>query len=110
MAKENYAIWWLGQEEMESAPRGDGELEIPGPEYLARQWARRDGRPGGGRLWTDNDEFVGDEQKLGVDYWPNTPMSRALANCGGIVIRRKDLEHLATLPGLVTDFNLRRVA
>lgn len=102
--RSKYVIWWLDQYEMEDAEQ---HAELPPlPAYLQRQWDSRHGRAGRGRLWIDDEEFTGDEQKIGVDPWPKTPVGRVLKKCGGIVMRVEDLSSLQTMPGLVTDLDL----
>lgn len=95
-------IWWLSQQDCEAI--GD-VLADSVPEYIRSEYRSRYGRAGHGRLWS--------AAKFGAIRsveWNTSALARQLENCGGIVIMQRDAEHLADLPGILTDYGLRRVA
>lgn len=108
--RAEFAIWWLSPEDLRAI---DEELEWPQapPVYLLREIEDLRGRAGRGRLWFATELRAGrnpwDDPK--VDPWPDTPLSRRLQDCGGIVIRALDVALLRTMPGVVTDLKLDRL-
>ncbi len=103
------AIWWLSQSDSEILSDGNEELFPPDilPDYLEDEVMSRYGRPARGRLWVSMAQGF----KINDLKWPDpeTPLAKHCGLCGGIVLWRKDLPSLATLPGLVTDMNLQRL-
>lgn len=93
-----FVIWWLTQEETEAVA---GAVL---PQHLMDAVESRRGRPGRGRLWES-----GKGQPGGILVpWPDSPMGRHLQLCGGIIVSVADAWCLATQPGLVTTFHMRR--
>lgn len=95
-----YYIWWLTQEEMELCQGFIDDL----PEGLAAEMRSATGRVGRGRLW---DSITPDP--VSVDPWPRSPMAEHCHHCAGIVIEAEYMRYIRTLPGVVTDTQLRRV-
>lgn len=93
-----YLIWWLCDEDIEVIGE---KLPHNFPKYLQEQFQSRCGRAGRGRLWAAK----GMREAV---RWRKTAMARRLMDYGGIVIDAKNLNLLATLPGIVTDFTLQR--
>jgi hypothetical protein len=93
-------VWWLNQNDCDAIHEMDGRY----PRYLRDQFLSRQGRPGRGRLWAD-DQF-GDVKT----EWHVTPLCGLLERqYGGIVIRDEDVELVRELPGIVTDMSLKRI-
>jgi hypothetical protein len=105
--KNELAVWWLNQWDYENGIElEDGKLDIFGlPEYLQDEVRSRQGRPGRGRLW------VPDGIEIQDIPWPEkeTPLTRHLGKCGGIVFWRRDLPIVKEFPGVVTDMDLVRL-
>lgn len=117
--EDEYAIWWTTQAEVDAIKTHFGsDLVLPAwcPNYLQAAFASRAGRPGRGRLWVSSElEFV--MRQLGhrvpsARFNPEhgTALQTHCEGAGGIVIGREDIRTLAHLPGIVTDFDLVRVA
>lgn len=105
MTKSDLAIWWTNQSEANAIHDGDlGEL----PAAIANQLWSRIGRNGRGRLWVAAElESIPD---VSVSPWPTSSMATYLSeSCGGVVIRRSDIDKVNHLPGTITDFDLKRL-
>ena len=101
---QNYYIWWLNQEQTESAIQAIESKEIPN--YIESELHSRYGRSGRGRLWVHGSI----KDRIAVEPWPNTPLAEELGkDSGGIAIRESDLTLIQSLPGVVTDLNLELV-
>ena len=101
--EEEIAIWWLNGHSENEAIIDDGDIERL-PEYLASEVHSLHGRPTRGRLW------VPEEIQINEIQWDETkPRAKDCADRGGIVFWRKDLHHLAGLPGFVTDTRMNEI-
>jgi len=102
---EPTVVWWLSQEATEQIWCAfDGRPEgMPFPLYIRREIISRFGRPGLGRLWIAPD--LPDDD---INPWPeDMPLSKAAADCGGIVIWERDAPQVCGWPGFVTFRDLR---
>ena len=98
-------VWWLSQGDCELIRTlDDGPSSIS---YLREQFDNLYGRNGRGRLWVP-EELEGRGLEVPERFFAG-PVEGAVMKCGGIVMLREDLPRIARLPGLVTDFELRRV-
>lgn len=101
-----FLIWWTTQSDCEAIDRANAQSALPWPKYLRLEFSSRLGRNGRGRLWCSPALRNAPD---GTNGWPNTPLAERLASdYGGIVIRASDRLHLDEMPGVITDFNLRR--
>ncbi len=98
-------IWWVDRHVYRRGRMGE-KLPSTFPLYLHQQYAARNGRPGRGRLWTD--DMFGDVE---INPWP-APEEAILAqqlieeDYGGIVIRDEDFHLLKGKSGIITDLKL----
>lgn len=120
-AHSDLLIWWVDETgakliTAQHAPECElpASMEIPG--YIREEYRDRYGRAGRGRLWVNAEEFKS-RGDIGVDVWPSTPLGALLSGAhgegvgedfGGIVIRREHAAALRDLPGIITDFTVRR--
>jgi hypothetical protein len=104
---ERLLVWWTSQAEHSAI---DEVSRLALPLYLQREVASRAGRAGHGRLWVPSEiEQLAAEPIRVADGW-QTPLGLHIEEfCSGIVFSSKDLGHLAQLPGVVTDLQLRKV-
>jgi hypothetical protein len=101
---EKYAIWWLNEESWELV-QALGAPFSTWPEYIQTEFQSRGGRPGRGRLWVAADiEFAGMQWQSGQKAFDMVGESY-----GGIVIRIEDVAHVMSLPGFVSDSELKPV-
>lgn len=97
-------IWWVDQPALEHVVRHLSTMSVD--TWLRSEILSADGRCGRGRLWV-NERFK-DVQR--IDPWPETLLAKYFEDrCSGIVISPKELEVVAQLPGIVTDFQLKRI-
>lgn len=106
MREAGFLIWWTDQSDIERIEHLGlhGDLDH-WPAYLTEQFESRNGRPGRGRLWVadeiEKDRPAPPEE---AEFGEHNPVCRMASNCGGIVIRSRDYEIVATLPGFITTF------
>lgn len=111
MSEYDYAIWWTTQADVDAINiHFGGDLALPSwcPRYLRDEFASRLGHPGRGRLWISDQLPVSAAARF--DDEVGSPLQSHCERAAGIVIRRADIRTLAHLPGIVTDFDLVRVA
>lgn len=105
-----FAIWWTTQGDCEAIGYSRaGGWDVP--KYLAAEFKSRYGRAGRGRLWIADELTEAGCPMVATFPEPATPLSSVIErqSMGGIVIRAVDAVTLRDLPGLVTDFECRRV-
>lgn len=103
---DDLCIWWVDQLDYEAI---GPELQAEFPAYIRTEYRSRAGRPGRGRLWVAPEIEKAYQCNIQVSEWPDSPMGRRLGLCGGIVVRVKDVPRISLLPGMLTDFKLRRL-
>lgn len=99
--RTEFGIWWLSQSDLEILAAHD--WPDPLPPWLVDEVRSAYGRAGRGRLWVSR--MLG---KVGDASFNDSPLCKHCERCAGIVIRWQDLDVLDELPGIVTDFRLRR--
>ncbi len=105
---DGFLIWWTTQADCEAIGGAEALGKTPAlPEYLILELRSRIGRNGRGRLWVSG---LLNGAPAGTTTWPTTALAYVLeGQYGGIVIRAEDRFALADMPGVITDFNVRRV-
>lgn len=96
------AIWWTAPGDRDWIGARPGWPQSV-PEYVRQEYASLHGRVGRGRLWVP--PGLGEVR---VD-WPDpeTPISLAANECGGIVLDARDAWTVASLPGFLTSTDLK---
>lgn len=101
-----FLIWWTNQADCEAVSEYRGVIDVP--DYIAREFRSRHGRPGRGRLWIPTELYAEVPIPPITIPWPETPLANVLGDYyGGIVIRASDVACLRELPGVVTDLEVR---
>lgn len=97
----NELIWWTTQLDCESISEERRDML---PNYIKEQFSSRCGRSGRGRLWVANRC-----KTKSIEWNENSPLSNVCANSGGIIIMRRDVKYVQSLPGVITELNLIRI-
>lgn len=99
---DEFRVWWLSEVDDENFTDDTiGEL----PEYIADEVKSLRGRSGRGRLWVP--VTFGEVEATWSD---DNPVCRLLGNHGGIVILKKDVDHLPKNVGVVTNLDCELVS
>lgn len=96
-------VWWTDQHaaELTAALMPVSGTFASWPDYLQVEFASRLGRDGRGRLWVNPSLGAVD---MGAAFATDKPRFRKLGeHWGGIAINRRDIHHVLSLPGFVTD-------
>ena len=102
MNEEQYAVWWLSEEDCKQM--NYTELLDSLPDYIAREFRSLLGRAGRGRLWVSANIPI-----TLIEWDESQSLTKAAAWCGGIVIYREHAIKAAGLPGFVTDLDLKPI-
>lgn len=94
-----HAIWWTSEQDCKWLGENP-EWPESVPVYVREQYKNRWGRQGRGRLW------CADNMPKCVNDWPESQISRAAYECGGIVLLAEHAASVAVLPGFLTDMDL----
>jgi hypothetical protein len=100
------AIWWTTQNDAQNA---DPSELLMLPEYVQEQFDSRYGRPGRGRLWSDDRFGSGVSCDFSEVETKSEIASYKFDEAGGVVIRAMDIELIRRLPGVITDMKLNEI-
>jgi hypothetical protein len=104
---DTLCIWWTTPADCSFITEADIEAL---PDYVLKTYNHID-REDGGKLYTPDaiNEILLHPHIVRIYPWPSTPIGSRLAKYIGIVMYIRDVNLLQTLPGIITDFKLRRI-